>query len=208
MKNSILMCLALLLAAPALTQADIVYSWDFGTAGNTEGWTGNNISGLTVAGDFITGTASSNDPQLLIGGLTLDVDPVAAEWTTVTFAVRETDESLAVVDFNPVGLIVQLNGGGASGLIVNSGFTSTDLGGGFFEVTADISAFGSSTITSLRVDPIGGAASNSNSETNGNFFEVDYIRVSDSLTAVPEPTSLAMLSTFGLGLLVRRRRPA
>lgn len=211
MKNSLLLCLAFLLGMPAICQADIVFTWDFDTAGDFEGWSGSSqVSGFAVSGGLITGTAvGGNDPQLNNTGLSLTTDPSGAEWTTLTFSYRETDEGSNVVPFNPTGIVVAINGGGAGGLLVTSGFSFTSLGNGFTEVSADISGFSSaSTITSLRVDPIGGAASNSNSETNGNFFEVDYIRVSDSLSAIPEPTSFAMLSAFGLGLLVRRRRSA
>ncbi|MEL7498416.1 MAG: PEP-CTERM sorting domain-containing protein [Planctomycetota bacterium] len=205
MNKLTLLLLATLLVLPTAARADLVVSWEFSTDGNAEGWTTNNVSSPSVAGGFFSGTASSNDPQLNQSGLNLD--PNAGEsWTTIVFSVQEIDETPANVPFNPVGIVVAINGGGAGGLLVTSGFTSNDLGGGFFEVTADISAFDMGTITSLRVDPIGGAASNSNSETSGNSFNVDYIRVSDSLIAVPEPTSLSLLGMIGVGLMVRRRK--
>ncbi|MDB4788572.1 PEP-CTERM sorting domain-containing protein, partial [Akkermansiaceae bacterium] len=58
-------------------------------------------------------------------------------------------------------------------------------------------------IKNIRLDPIGGAATNSNSETNGNFFAVDFIQVND--TSIPEPSS-ALLSLLAGGLLFSRRR--
>jgi hypothetical protein len=62
------------------------------------------------------------------------------------------------------------------------------------------------TINDLRLDPIGGAASNNNSQTDGNTFHVDYIRLNDFAIAVPEPSSVAILGFAFSSLLMRRKR--
>jgi MYXO-CTERM domain-containing protein len=84
---------------------------------------------------------------------------------------------------------------------------------GWFTVEVDISDLGSSAITSIRVDPIGGAASNSGpgggaggSDTNGNTFDVDYIRLNDT-APIPEPSAALLGGLAGL-LMLRRRRSA
>lgn len=67
------------------------------------------------------------------------------------------------------------------------GFTAVDSGEGFFTVSADISALGSTAITNIRFDPIGGQG------TFAGTFNLDCVRVN----AVPEPGSLALR---GLGV--------
>lgn len=188
------------------SSAAIVASYEFNTNGDTEGFTAPislNVTGLAASGGFLTGTASSNDPQLKIDGINHTVG-TGETWDYVEFRVRETQNEApagTVNVFNPTGLVVVVNATAAPAVTWSSGFTAVDSGSGFFTVTVDISSLGSVAIKDLRVDPIGGAASNSNSETNGNTFEVDYIR----LHAVPEPAA-ALLGSFGLLALLRRRR--
>lgn len=93
--------------------------------------------------------------------------------------------------------------GGAFTINNISDFQGVDSGDNFFTITVDISGFAATTITQLRLDPIGGASANSNSETNGNLFEVDFVQ----LNAVPEPGAFALISGFlGLFFVVARRR--
>ncbi|MGB6220187.1 MAG: hypothetical protein WBG04_04065 [Haloferula sp.] len=182
-----------------LASATVVFG--FNTDGDFEQWTTLNVTDATVAGGTINGTASSNDPQLkyeqtLVLG-------AGESWTTVVYRVRETDSvsglyigSAGAPAFSPVGLVVQANG-----VIVSSGFTTVPSGDDFYTITADISAIPDVDITTIRVDPIGGALSNSGSETTGNTFEVDFIQVN----SVPEPSAALLGGMAGL-LLLRRRR--
>jgi hypothetical protein len=205
-KTTHFICAFLSMAAPSMA-ATTIAEWNFNTNGDAEGWTPSlNSSALTVASGLLTGTATNNDPQLGRSGLTLSLG-IGQTWDQLVFRVRETqDEAPAgtVSTFNGTGLVMQLNNSGAAGFIYNApaAFTGVASGDGFFTVSLNISALPSdTTITSLRFDPIGGAASNSNSETNGNTFEVDSI----SVTAIPEPSS-ALLGGLGLLCLLRRRR--
>lgn len=178
-------------------------------AADTEGWTAAGTTGLTTDGDSLNGTASSNDPQLLLTSAGL---ATMGTWDTAVFRVRERGELVSVpgttvldpgptdVPFSSVGLILILNATN----VTSNGFTAVDSGEGFFTLTIDISTLGSATINNIRFDPIGGAASNSNSETNGNTYEVDFIQINDD-TPIPEPSSLALLGLGGMAMMRRRR---
>lgn len=209
-KSTRFLCAFLSMAAPSM--AATIAEWNFGT--DTEGWAPVvGSSALAASGGLMSGTATSNDPQLSVSGLSLTLG-VGQTWDQVVFRVREkafaphsTDgftDGATVNVFNPTGLVVNFNGSGAAGFLysVLASFTGVDSGDGFFTVSLNVSALpAATTVTSFRFDPIGGAASNSNSETNGNTFEVDFVRI----TAVPEPSAALLLSIGALGLLRRRR---
>ena len=195
-----------LLATTWSASAVTIASYEFNGANN--GWTSTNIvdaPALSTTTTDVIGEATSNDPQLKRVGLTLDVTS-GASWDSVVFRVRETETfGGAPIAFDPVGLIVQINTGAGNTPVTISAaaISEVDSGGGYFTVTADISGVGTTQIKNIRLDPIGGAAANSNSETNGNFFAVDFIQVND--TSIPEPSS-ALLSLLAGGLLFSRRR--
>ncbi len=190
-----------------VANAALVAAYEFTADGNTLDWTAATTSSFTTTGGFLVGTASGNDPQLLITPPTSITVGAGNAWTTLEFRVREYDDATSsyLTTFNSTGLVIQVNVGGTP-ITINSpaSFTAGSLdANSFFTVTADISSLGSVTINNLRVDVIGGALSNSGSETNGNSFEVDYIRLNNN--AVPEPCA-ALLGGLGLIVLFRRRR--
>jgi len=193
------------LLAVQVASAAVISEFNFNAVADTEGWSvANNISGLTTSGGFLTGTASTNDPQLTFTELNAST---TGTWTTLEFLVRETEEapgSTVVSAFNPIGLAVS-----AAGQTISAAgsFSATDEGKGFFLVTVDISSLGSANIVNLRLDPIGGASANSNSQTQDNIFEIDYIRLSDN-TVVPEPSAYALIGGLFArsSVMLRRRR--
>lgn len=94
-----------LLLISQFASAELVQEYTFNSG--LEGWTtAANITGLTTSGGALTGTASSNDPQLSIGSISLT--PGAGNtWSTLVFRVRETqDEATAgpLSVFNATGL--------------------------------------------------------------------------------------------------------
>lgn len=202
--SAIIAGLALMWLAPA-TSAALAAAWEFNTDANTEGWTtppSLNITGLTTTGGVLRGTASNNDPQLKLDSINITVG-AGETWDRIEFRVRETQNEApgGTVSFNATGLVAVVNVSSPPLITLATGFTGVSSGNGFFTITLDISSFGSVAIKDLRLDPIGGAISNSNSETNGNTFEVDYIRA----YTVPEPTA-ALFGALGLITLIRRRR--
>lgn len=195
-KTTHLLCAFLSMAAPSM--AATIAEWNFNTNGDTEGWAVfANVTGLTNTSGSLTGTTSNGDPQLRVTGLNLSLG-IGQTWDTVVLRIRETDETPATVTpFSNTGLVVQFNGGRTNGVnLFGSVGTAVDSGSGFFTATVDVSGLPeSTTVTSLRIDPIGGP------DASGNSFKVDFIQVN----SIPEPSS-ALLGCLGLICLLRRRR--
>ncbi|TVP75164.1 MAG: hypothetical protein EA353_14470 [Puniceicoccaceae bacterium] len=148
--------------------------YDFNTDGNLEGWTSANVSGLTVAGGVLSGTATSGDPQLRRTGLSLNGN----SFTRVTVRMRASVNS-------PIRLFWSTSD--------NSGFSTARretidyTGNDEFQILEFdleyVDQWADAIITSLRLDPAEGAG------TDGSTFEVDYIEISDG-QPLPEPTAV------------------
>ncbi|MEM6854381.1 MAG: hypothetical protein AAF593_08230 [Planctomycetota bacterium] len=187
---AIVLFTGLVCVSPA-TSAATVAEFEFDREGRTEGWRdrgkGTGVDDLTSDGQSLVGTSPGVDPQLICGR---DIRRASyARWESVIFRIRETETPGGEpIEFDPTGSLVEINGGGRRGLrVVKRGeFTIEESGDGFYTVTVNIAAFEGDTINDLRLDPIGGTSSNSNSDTAGNTFEIDFIRVTDSSSVVVE----------------------
>lgn len=185
---------ALSFAAVHPATAAVVADHQFNTEGDTEGWVdrgvGSGNDGLTSDGECLTATSPGLDPQLIFDG-TLG-RAANAEWDTVTFRIRETEEAGGeAIEFDPTGTVVQIDGGRKidGGMTVSQpdGFSVEESGDGFYTVTVSIAPCELETISELRIDPIGGSLKNSNSDTAGNTYEIDFIQVTDTSADASEP---------------------
>jgi hypothetical protein len=136
----------------------------FSTDGDAEGWSFNNATNTAIANGWLSGTASSTDPQLSRTGF--------------LFPGEKTDKLLVRLQAGINGNI-QLYWGNMD----NDGFSGTRVimvpysGSGEPQVlTVDFSAntnWIGQTITRLRLDPVNG------SSVSGKTFAIDWIALSD-----------------------------
>jgi hypothetical protein len=203
---------AAMLAMPVAAQADVVYGFEFNTAGDTEGWTHNGANGggggtdQATAGSgegVLTAAALPNNGDLRVlhnPDLTLDT-ALFTGWDTVEVRFRQLDGlngSPQDLAGNNGFMFFGAQSGGVFNSINGSGFVREDASDSEFWYTAevDISSFTTADITQIRVDPLASTTLD---------YQIDYVRV-NGFAVVPEPTSLAILGFAGLGLMVRRRK--
>jgi hypothetical protein len=171
----------------------LMKAWEFNTVGDTEGWagyTGNtHLSGVGVS-NAINGSetvltcsdVTGIDGQLVYNESLAPESAISLggdSWRTLEFRVRQ-------LDANPgeAGVASKLFDSSGATTVLSSPFTVTGLienenalcsvkldSDNWIIATYDISGFGMSDLTSLRIDPIGNAVN-----TNYNF-ELDYVRV-------------------------------
>ncbi|MDQ8195888.1 trypsin-like serine protease [Coraliomargarita sp. SDUM461004] len=137
--------------------------YEFNTASDTEGWNGNNVTDLTSDGSSLTGTASSDDPQINITGLSLD----GTLHTQV--AVRMKASVVA-----PIQLFWGREGAGGFAAARSLLLDYTEVGAFqslVFDLK-DVDEWDGETVTALRLDPLNGSV-------NGQSFEIDFVEISD-----------------------------
>jgi hypothetical protein len=208
-----LIAIIALTAFSSIATADLVlFEFDFNTDGDTQGLI--DFSGRLQTNSYdatngvLVGTGgASNDPQLrTIGGL-LAVDLGSLPDATLEIRMRNSTGGAVSGGLSHISFDGP-NAGNTAGLPL-SNFSFTPTAANTFEVfTVDakavLAAVGNAgsandnVLRSLRLDPINDAP------VAGDTFEIDYIRI--TTTAVPEPTSAAILGLASCGLLFRRRR--
>ena len=175
--NSSAGVVALIDPTVALTNYTSLGEWN--TNGNLEGWNTSQISGSTVAGGVLSGTASGNDPQVTLTGL----------------SSNGPDLDLAFNDY--LDFRLQLPAGFSGGIQVYFGATNNYYGtanattgfslarmaaitnvptdGAFhvYRVFFGPHVFWRGNLSDVRIDPLGASA------TNGQAFALDYVRVGD-----------------------------
>lgn len=182
-------CLASSLHAAPL---DVIQEWNFNIDGNFEGWAENvgqnrlkgplydGVSNLTeeeVSGGVLRGKVIADDPQLLVGSLSLNSNLVGY----VKMRYRVLD-ALGNPIVPPVADVVVPSPGGSQGTALTAPNTSVvvDAVNGWTENTWDLTDLSNTTITSLRVDPAGGLIDGGN-----GIFEIDSIQILETDTPPP-----------------------
>jgi len=205
--------------------ADVVYEFD-GTQGYNDGtgtatpgtWIdfGNRINGdslgtASTLESVVLGTSNSNDPQIRS-----DFNPVIDATTVIGFQLRVRIDEDGLMGFNDTlvagdagvfygtapygaGAANATGTGNNADALATVSVTSQADGWTLFDWDFAAGSIAGS-IGSLRIDPTNTAAG------NGNAFEVDYLTVKTS--AIPEPTSLALVAFFGIGAVMRRKKIA
>ncbi|WOO43309.1 LamG-like jellyroll fold domain-containing protein [Rubellicoccus peritrichatus] len=137
--------------------------YEFDTDGDAEGWTGNNIENLTINEGILTATASTNDPQINISGLSL----AGSGYTQLAVRLRSAHAGAIQLFWSRVG---------GSGFTVARSVTADYAIANEFQTVVfdlnEVSEWDGESITGLRLDPLNGSVT-------GIDFEIDYIEISD-----------------------------
>lgn len=136
--------------------------WNFNTAGNSEGWSGANVTGLAAAGGLLSGTASSGDPQVFKNAAAYVSGDLARH---LLVRYRGSSASNAQWFWGRVGAGGYV--GGRSVTVTNSPANAFNML--LFDVT-NHAEWKAQTIIDLRFDPSGGTAST---------FDIDWFALSD-----------------------------
>lgn len=158
--------------AESLTTFTSLAEWD--TDADQEGWSGANITGISVSGGTLSGLGQGIDPMLIRGGLGLDS-------TTGDLQVVEIRMRKAAGETSRVDLFWADGSGGFSAarkVTVPSGAWPGD--GEFHVLRMEIDGLLNGTVTSLRLDPTSGLAAS-------EPIEIDYIRIGPCPPPPPPP---------------------
>jgi len=186
-----------------------LFEVDFDTAGDFGGFVDfqNRLASVSVSGGTLNGIGGSgNDPQLRTAEGTLAADLSALASATLEIRIRNSNSTTPAISG---GLShIEFSGAAANNVaglpVSNFSFTPTTTNTfQVFSIDAKAVLAGVSgndgVLRSIRLDPINSPG------VNGSSFEIDFIRLT-GVTAVPEPSSMMLLSLGGLLVVARRRR--
>lgn len=179
---------------------------EFDAAGDSQGWTTNQISGVSVASGLLSGSddnAGPTDPKVIQGdlaaiGLTPDLSVFNVVEVRLQLPSDVVGDAAGVFEFF---WGTDLTPGFAGTRRVGIDAADVPLDGAFHTYVIDMKDVvgWDGTLTSFRFDPI-----RANADA-GKSFALDYIRLRALDTSVPEPTTAGLLALCGAALLRRRR---
>jgi hypothetical protein len=131
--------------------------------GDAEGWSGNNVNALGAIGGELSGTAASNDPQLILDELSLDGNG----YTHLVIRMRASLASSVQVFWSHTEAGGFTSARSLTGNYATPGAYQTLV----FELSGEPEWLGQE-ITNLRIDPLNGTVQDAS-------FEIDYIEIFD-----------------------------
>ncbi len=218
MVRSAIALVALLALALSASAGMVVRDWQFNTPGDNEGWT---ASSWTVKNLHVAAAVSGSETVLTCENLQNQADPKlywpsddialpagATSWESLTYRIRQIGtDGVTPVPFDIAGTIAVYAAGGLPNIAPIATATNAEAtppvtveaqAGEWLLITWDLTAYDGTINGGTRTDPVGGTVADG--EILGNF-EIDYV----TLTAVPEPATLALLACGALALLRKRR---
>jgi hypothetical protein len=154
-------------------------AWEWNTNGNFQGWSVANVSGATVSGGSLSGTASGSDPQVMLTGLGTngpDLDLAFNDFVDVRLQVPAGFSGGVQIYFGATNNYY-FTANATTGFNTNRAVTVTNVptDGAFhvYRVFFGPHPYWRGNLSDVRVDPLGAGA------TNGEAFALDYVRVGD-----------------------------
>ena len=172
-------------------------AWEWNTNGNFQGWTTADVSGASVAGGTLSGTANGSDPQVLLTGLGTngpDLDLAFNDYVDVRLQVPAGFSGGVQIYFGATNNYYY-TADATTGFNTNRAVTVTNVptDGAFhvYRVFFGPHPYWRGNLSDVRVDPLGTAA------TNGEAFALDYVRVGDLTGDVYTPVYGTLIPRAG-----------
>jgi len=145
---------------------------EWNTDGNFEGWTTTQISGATVSGGLLTGTAGGSDPQVALLSFAGGPDLELAFYDYLDLRLQVPAGFTGSI---PVYFGTTTNTGISAARVITISNTNIPADGAFhvYRVFFGPEVYWRGRLSDLRVDPLG------NSATVGQSFALDYARLGD-----------------------------
>ena len=145
---------------------------EWNTNGNFQGWTTTQISGATVAGGLLTGTASGSDPQVALLSFSGGPDLELAFYDYLDLRLQVPAGFIGSI---PVYFGTTNTPGISAARVVTISSTNIPTDGAFhvYRVFFGPEVYWRGNLSDVRVNPLGSSA------TVGQSFAIDYVRLGD-----------------------------